>query len=383
MAITLEWSVKIPDRAIEEKYWLNLKKKVIDAGLCSHCSTCALICPVDGIISADREIDFPDWEEKCVDCSACVRVCPRYDYTPLCDIGEYIELTAARSKRFKGQDGAMATEFMASALEMGLIDRALFVGRDEEWRTNIYHIRSVDQLKDTRLTGTKYSFASVLPEIKKAMKTSKLGIGVVGTPCMVSGIRKLQSEFSLFREKIKLVCGLFCTENFYHHQLYEFLKEKGVDFSKLIKTDITKGKFIATMTDSVVSFPVKELNDIIPHGCEVCIDFTAVESDFSVGSVGSNVGYSTVVVRGEVAKDVLDFIRENNYADFGKVIPEVIEKLSNLKKKRKKNIPEEFRSRIQEEVKPEESKESKESREKESEKEKTEKPKEQEGTKEG
>ncbi len=350
MAATLEWSVRIPKRVIEGKYWLNLKKKVIDTGLCSHCSTCALICPVDGIISADREIDFPDWEEKCVDCSACVRVCPRYDYTPLCDLGEYIELTAARSKRFKGQDGAMATEFMASALEMGLIDRALFVGRDEDWRTVVYHIRSADQLKDTRLTGTKYSFASVLPEIKKAMKTSKLGIGVIGTPCMVSGIRKLQSEFDIFREKIKLVCGLFCTENFYHHQLYEFLKAKGVDFSKLIKTDITKGKFIATMTDSVVRFPVKELNEIIPHGCEVCIDFTAVESDFSVGSVGSAVGFSTVVVRTEVAKNVLDFIREKNYADFGDVMPEIIEKLSNLKKKRRKNIPEEFRGRIIEEA---------------------------------
>jgi coenzyme F420 hydrogenase subunit beta len=348
MAATLEWSVKAPERIVKDKYWVNLKTKVIDAGLCSHCSTCALICPVDGIISEDREIDFPGWEEKCVDCSACVRVCPRYDYYPLCDIGEYLEITAAKSKRFRGQDGAMATEFMASALEMGLIDRALFVGRDEDWRTLVYHVRDIEQLRDSRLPGTKYSFASVLPEIKKAMKVSKLGIGVIGTPCMVSGIRKLQSEMGIFKEKIKLVCGLFCTENFYHHQLYDFLKERGVDFKKLIKTDITKGKFIATMEDSTISFPVKELNPIIPHGCEVCIDFTAVESDFSVGSVGSNVGFSTVVIRTDVAKSVLDFIKEKDYAEFGNVMLEIVEKLSNLKKKRKKNIPEEFRNRIQE-----------------------------------
>ncbi|AGK61712.1 Coenzyme F420-reducing hydrogenase, beta subunit [Archaeoglobus sulfaticallidus PM70-1] len=344
MVSSLEWEVSVPEKVFEGTYWINLKKRVIERGLCSHCSTCAAICPVEGIISGDQEIDFPDWEERCVDCSACVRVCPRWNYEPKCDIGEYIELTAARSKRFKGQDGAMATEFMASALEMGLIDRTLFVGRDEEWRTKVYHIRSVDQLKDTKLTGTKYSFASVLPELKKAVMKSKKGVGVVGTPCMVSGIRKLQSEINLFREKVKLICGLFCTENFYHHQLHAYLIEKGVDFSKLIKTDITKGKFIATMTDSVVSFPVKELNEIVPHGCEVCIDFTAVESDFSVGSVGSDAGFSTVVVRTETAKSVLEFIKENDYADFGKVIMDIITKLSNLKKKRKKNIPEEFRN---------------------------------------
>jgi coenzyme F420 hydrogenase subunit beta len=343
---SLEWDVQIPKKLIEEKYWINLKRRVIESGLCSHCSTCSLICPVDGIVSGDHEIDFPDWGERCIDCSACIRVCPRWDYTPLSGIGEYLEIVAGRSKRFKGQDGAMVTEFMASALEMGLIDRTLFVGRDEDWRTSVYHIRSVEQMLDTKLTGTKYSFASVLPEIKKAMRSTKKGIGLIGTPCMVSGVRKLQKEFPVFRRKIKVVAGLFCTENFYHHQLYEFLKDKGVDFSKLIKTDITRGKFIATMTDSEISFPVKELNSIVPHGCEVCIDFTAIESDFSVGSVGSDAGYSTVIVRNETAREILEYIKENNYADFGKVIMEVVEKLSNLKMKRTKNIPEEYRKNI-------------------------------------
>ncbi len=341
---SLEWKVKLPEKPIEDKFWINLKAKVIDTGICSHCSTCASICPVNGILSWDKEIDFPDWEENCVDCGACVRVCPRWNYVPLCDIGEYIEITAARSKRFSGQDGAMATEFMASALEMGLIDRAIFVGRDEEWKTNIYHIRSADQLRDTKITGTKYSFANVLPELKKAVKVTKKGVGVIGTPCMVSGIRKLQEEFSIFRNRVKLVCGLFCTENFYHYQISAFLKERGVDFSKLIKTDITRGKFIATMTDSEVSFPVRELEEIVPTGCKVCIDFSAVESDFSVGSVGSDPGYSTIVIRKEVAKNVLDYIREQNYADFEKVIIDVVKKLSNLKKKRKKNIPPEYKS---------------------------------------
>jgi len=342
---TLEWRVKIPEKKIEGKAWLNLKKRVIDTGLCTHCSACALVCPVGGIISSpNQEIDFPEWEENCIDCGACIRACHRWEYTPLYDLGDYIDLTAGKSKRFKGQDGAMVTEFMASALEMGLIDRALFVGRDDEWRPVIYHIRSVDQLKNTRVTGTKYSYASVLPELKKAVEVTKKGVGVIGTPCIVTGVRKLQSEFKVFRDKINLVVGLFCMENFYYYQLRAYLEKKGVDLKKLVKMDITKGKFIATMTDSKVSFPVKEMDEIVPHGCESCTDFANVLADVSVGSVGSKAGYSTVVVRAEVGKKVLDYIKDKGYADFSKVNPEIIEKLTKLKKKRIKNIPEEYLS---------------------------------------
>ena len=341
----LEWKVKIPEKRIKEKAWMNLKKRVIDTGLCSHCSACSFVCPVQGIISLpDRVIDFPDWEEKCIDCEGCLRVCHRWEYTPLSDLGEYIELLAAKSKRFKGQDGAMVTEFMASALEMGLIDRAIFVGRDEEWKPRIYHIRSVEQLLDVRISGTKYSYASVLPELKEAIRVTKKGIGVVGTPCIVTGLRKIQSEFKIFKQKVKLVIGLFCMENFYYDQLRAYLEQKGVDMKKLIKMDITRGKFIATMKDSVISFPVKEMDNIVPHGCERCTDFTDVLADVSVGSVGSKAGFSTVVVRTEIGKEVLDYIRERGYAEYSDVIPEVIDKLIKLKKKRIKNIPEEYLS---------------------------------------
>ncbi len=325
-----EWQIQIPEKKIKKKFFGNLKAEVIDKGLCSHCCTCVAICPVGGITAGDKPIDFPNWVKDCIDCGACVKVCPRWDYKPLNGIGEYIEILAAKSKRFVGQDGAMVTEITASALEMGLIEAALFVGRDENWRTRVVTIRSVEQLYDRKITGTKYSYADVLPALKDAVLKHD-ALAVVGTPCMVSGVRKLQRNFKKF-ERVKLVIGLFCTENFYHHQLYEFLLKKGVDLRNAVKTDIKKGKFIVRLKDGGrVSFPVKEFEEIIPSGCKVCQDFAAVESDVSVGSVGSKTGYSTVIVRTEVAKQVMDYIREKDYAEFDEANVDAVKKLCNFK----------------------------------------------------
>jgi coenzyme F420 hydrogenase subunit beta len=336
-----EWEVKVPAKKLELKdklYFENLKAVVIDTELCSRCLTCVSICPGGLIVTEEDRVGFPDYEERCLDCGACVRVCPRYDYKPKSGLGDYIEFTAGESKRFKGQDGAMATEFIVSAMEMGLIDRGIFVNRDELWRTDIFHVRNPEQLQALPLGGTKYSFADVMPEVKKAVRFTKVGVGVVGTPCIVSGLRKLQQEFPIFKEKVKLVVGLFCTENYHYNEVSKHLQEKGVDFSKLIKTDITKGNYIATMTDGKVKFKVKELDEILPSGCNRCTDFTAVESDVSVGSMGSAAGFSTVVVRTEVAKEVWDYIKKMRNAEIGEGKPEELNFLIDFKKKREKNI---------------------------------------------
>ncbi len=339
MAAESEWEVAVPEKRLKDKlFFENLKSVVIDRNICSRCLTCAAVCP-GGITVVDDRVDFPDYDTLCMDCGACVRVCPRFVYEPRSGLGHYIQFIAGRSKRFTGQDGAMVTEILVSAMEMGLIDRSLFVSRDERWGTEIFHVRDSEQLELPTLGGTKYTFANVLPELKKAVMLTKSGVGVVGTPCIVSGVRRLQREFPIFKERVKLLVGLFCTENFHYGDITKYLADKGVDFSKLIKTDITKGKFVATMTDGEVKFKVKELESILPSGCQVCTDFTAVESDVSVGSVGSAKGFSTMAVRQENVIKILDFIRENGYADFGDADPAQLDYLINHKKAREKNIP--------------------------------------------
>jgi coenzyme F420-reducing hydrogenase beta subunit len=72
------------------------------------------------------------------------------------------------------------------------------------------------------------------------------------------------------------------------------------------------------------------LNDAVEKMCLICPDFTAQYADISVGSVGSDDGYSTVIVRSDVGKTLwekLDLAK-------GKVKKEDLTKLSVDKKKR-------------------------------------------------
>jgi coenzyme F420 hydrogenase subunit beta len=73
------------------------------------------------------------------------------------------------------------------------------------------------------------------------------------------------------------------------------------------------------------------MDSIVPSGCMVCQDFTGVESDVSVGSIGSSEGFSTVIVRTTVGKKVIDFIREKGTADFADADIGAVEKSCNLK----------------------------------------------------
>jgi len=326
-----EWQISLPEKKHKKKFFGNLLEEVIKPAICSHCTACVAICPVRGITAGDKPVDFPNWLRDCVDCGACVKVCPRWDYRPLNGIGSFLETFSAKSKRFTGQDGGMVTEFTATALEEGVVERAIFVARDEEWRTRVVTITNSEQLKDEKIRGTKYCFADVLPAVKEAVLDSK-AVAFVGTPCMVSALRRMQKAFKKF-ERVKLAIGLFCTENFYYQQLSEFLLSKGVNFRDVLKTDIKKGKFIVKKVDGELSFAVKELDGIVPSGCKVCQDFSAVESDLSVGSVGSESGFSTVLVRSETAKMVADLIRAKGYAEFKACSIEAVKKLCDYKVK--------------------------------------------------
>ncbi len=318
--------VTLPKKIVEGKYFLNLKVKVIDSGICSHCGTCSAVCPAYGIVLDPSEpVKFPNWEEDCIDCGMCVRFCPRWDFKPEGGLGEYVEIFAARSKRFRGQDGGIASEILAIALEEGMIDRAVVVGRDERWKPIAKTVTKVEDLEEC--TGTKYSFAPSMLELRRAVFKSKRGVGFVGTPCMISGIRSLQ-RLKVFR-KVKIAVGLFCMENFYYDSLVRFLSERGIEISVARKIGISKGKFFVRFNSEEKSFPVKELDPIVPPGCKVCRDFTALESDISVGSIGSPEGFSTVVVRTEIGRELAKRLKET--CEIGEVNMKPIERLCEMK----------------------------------------------------
>jgi coenzyme F420 hydrogenase subunit beta len=132
------------------------------------------------------------------------------------------------------------------------------------------------------------------------------------------------------------IVGLFCFEAFDYDKLKVAVQNQmGVDLDKVEKTQIHKGKFMATVEGKDYAVAVKDLAAAQEHGCNFCDDFSNKYADVSVGSVGSPEGYSTVIVRSDIGKTLL----ENTQLTTAEVNKDEIVKLATLKFNRaKKNF---------------------------------------------
>ena len=88
-------------------------------------------------------------------------------------------------------------------------------------------------------------------------------------------------------------------ESFDYEKIIELLRnEFHVYPSDVKKMDIDKGKFIIYDHESNISnISIKRIKKYGRFGCFFCDDLTAEYADISVGSIGSEPGWSTVIIR--------------------------------------------------------------------------------------
>jgi coenzyme F420 hydrogenase subunit beta len=112
-----------------------------------------------------------------------------------------------------------------------------------------------------------------------------------------------------------LTVALFCTRSFDPSKLLRSLASAGADLADVDRLDVREGDLIARDAEGAESFraPVAAFRDSALRGCDECADFSGVAADLAVGSVGSDPGRSTVLVRTEAgaaawaeASDALD-----------------------------------------------------------------------------
>ena len=308
--MTGRYEIEIPIKEYPDlTYFKHLKKKVIDPHFCSHCSACIGSCPLFRIHGKDEPV-YEDESIECNDCGLCVKACPRYDWDVPVGLGEYFEVFSARSTRFVGQDGGMATEVLVSAMEMGYIDSVIVVDRDEDWRPVLRIAKTPREI--TKGLQTKFALADVLSALKEADKVTTKGLAIVGTPCQIEGFRNIEKNVQFFTQKVKLVVGLFCFENFYFNRFYEdFLGGHGIVAKDIVRSDMKKGKLDVTTKDGKsYQYTVAEFEKYALDGCMICRNFLNIYSDISVGGSGSELGFSSIFVREDHIKPILEYMRE-------------------------------------------------------------------------
>lgn len=220
-------------------------------------------------------------------------------------LGTYKEALCARATDKKildvAQDGGIVSALFIHAIEEGIIEGAVVAGNDgDDWSPVVKVATNADEILDA--AGTKYSMASNVFGIKEATRQFGLEkIGTVATPCQTLGIRKTQAyPFSarFISDKIKLLVGIFCMENFPMASLDTFSEAMmDTELKDVDKMDIGKGKFMVEVGDETKGIPLKKTHGYEQAGCNICNDYVCEFADVSTGSVGAPDGWSTVLTR--------------------------------------------------------------------------------------
>ena len=296
-------------------------KKIVESGLCIKCGACTIICPTNKIIIHDNLVSF-NRDVSCKECGLCFSVCPKSS-AKKAGLGEFIEIHSAKSRRFFGQDGGIATEVLVSALELKIIDVAIAVNKDKNWRPLPVIATSIESVEKCKFT--KFGETPIFSLLPKVMDKK---IGIIGPACITTTARTLQK---LKYNNIKLIVGLFCTENFSYEKLAKFLQDRGVVLSEIKKIDVKKEFFRILETNRIFTFELKELKNFVLPGCKFCHDFCAVDADVSIGSSGSEEGYSTLIIRNKIGKKIFNYMKEKNYILLSEVDLKSIEKMARKK----------------------------------------------------
>jgi coenzyme F420-reducing hydrogenase beta subunit len=249
------------------------------------------------------------------------------------NIDFYSEMFSAKTLN-EGQDGGVVTSMLVWGLQRGLFDCAVVVQRKEGYRVEAVAAKTVCDVLNAK--GTTYLRVNTISKLKELVETGERRVALVGTPCQVQAARKMQSTLLKSYPDFELtLVGLFCFEAFNYERLKgEVWRLLSVDLDAAEKTQIRKGKFTVSVGGKESSVSVKELSAAVEKGCSRCSDFAARYADVSVGSVGSDEGYSTVVVRTPVGRKLV----ENLDLTRGEVRREEIVKLAAFKKKRASNV---------------------------------------------
>ncbi len=274
-------------------------------------------------------------------------------------LGDHLGVFTARSTESKitgiTQDGGIVSAVMIYGLEEGLFDGVIAAVADpddteEPWKPRPVVITDPDEVLEA--AGTKYTYCPNVSVLKEAVRSYGCEkVAMVGTPCQIRAVRKTQFCPIGMRhvpDKIELLIGIICMENFPYEGMKTIIEQLcGVWVREVAKMDIGKGKFwVYTKDGDVKSIPINETHPFEGEPCHVCTDYCAELSDLTAGSVGSPDGWSTVIVRTEKAKRILDDMVDQGLLEV-KSIEEVkpglglIQKLAQVKKdKNQKEIEE-------------------------------------------
>lgn len=305
----------------------DLIEEVQKPGLCHHCGGCVTFCTSINYgaleLGEDGMPQYAD-KDKCIQCGLCHAICPEIDemreetrnvagWVP--PIGGVIETTMARARdatvRAKATDGGVVTALLLHLFDRGHIDGAIVTRQTgpfqrEPWlattREEILEAAGffIDTSRGMDHFGKGYStYSPSVQEFRPMVQKGLRRVAMVGTPCQIQAVRKMEALSVVPSDAIRYTLGLFCSGNFFFGE-----KEKG-DLEKLgnfkwedvEKINIRDAMIIKLSTGKIQTIPLKKLDPMKRYACHYCPDYSAEFADIAFGGVGADDNWTTVITR--------------------------------------------------------------------------------------
>jgi len=281
--------------------------KIIESGLCAFCGACITVCPKEAVTIDSDEPTFDS--EKCIECKLCTLVCPVINrgVEEIPTLASYTGRTLLEEVAKVAQDGGVVTTLLIQALNEGMIEAAIVCHLSDKEPLRPEPLVALTKQDLIASAGSKYVSCPSLSSLREIVDKYK-SVAVVGVPCQVKAIQFMRKRAPRYAKHIKSVIGLFCTESYPYTKFCDMLRSKmDVDPSSVVRSEIKHGKFSVKLSSGEIhSIRIKETKEYARKSCLYCGDFAAESADLSVGSIGSEEGWSTIIVRSQEAKDLVE-----------------------------------------------------------------------------
>jgi len=332
------------------KTFSDLQQEVIVQGLCKECGGCVSFCTAGTLNALELGKDgLPRYtdEEKCLSCGICYLICPetrdldnevRRKFGWESPIGTWQTITSARTTdeaiHKAATDGGVVTSLLLYMLDRHLIDGAIVsvkstpfsrepaiaTTRDELVAAAGSHFAGSSHLEKLGDSYTTYS--PTVSTVRSLAKKRLRRAAIVGTPCQIKTIRKMQCLSILPADIIRYTIGLFCTENLsFDAQARRWLEEKyRFDFGNVQKVNVREDFCFALGGGRAIHVPFEDMDRLARPACLSCTEFANGYADISAGGLGSREGYTTILLRTDQGRALYDealrqgYIKEAQFA---------------------------------------------------------------------
>jgi coenzyme F420 hydrogenase subunit beta len=154
--------------------------------------------------------------------------------------------------RHRSASGGLVTALLAHALQNGQINGALLLGMSDEHPLRTRHLLATTVSEVVAASGSKYCPAAVNEGLREILAREGR-FAVVGLPCHIHGVRKMEQMVPRLRDKIGLHLGLFCANTNSYLGTEYFLWQNGIAPDQVCdiryRGEGWPGKIVVTLLD--------------------------------------------------------------------------------------------------------------------------------------